>query len=732
MVSIQIPLRGLRATTLGGYLSALGLLRILATQHDTTTRLRWADDLPVLTSACSIDELTTWLISCYKPSPIVSPWNAGAGFAGNGKSVEAERILAQVEDSHDPRLAVLREAIAAGRKVVAEGRARGWAGESLWAKQHKQSVISLCRNSFPDEALPWIDVAAVLSGPEVHFNPVAGTGGNFGRQELSATFLQHLALVLGPKADHSHAAAWARAALTGAEDIPYKRGAVGQFDPGRAGGVLASIWGEPDKQGFVNPWRTILTCEGLLLFASAAVRRNAAEPGAAWPFSVHATPIGHPTASAGETAKGEIWAPLWERPANLAELEQLFGEGRARWAGAQAKDGLLFALAISALGVDRNLAAFRRFVIVERLGQNPIAIRATDVPVALRGEHSLLAEPYVWLTRLRRKDKIPAGVAALLRQCDQALFAAITGSDTTAMARFVISFGHLHEAVARSGRLREDIAPYQPRQARIWNPPPDTASQLELQLASALASLAETRTERAMPALRPLLTRVTRSRDRLVWADSPATGTELLGSTLAQALAQAHRLRLQILEASPGDTELPAAEFPVGQTVALPVLESFVDGECDDEVTADYLRGLMTLGWTTSQPAPAHHGRALNPVLSVLLPFFATDPFRLVSTWGPDPVAFTATLRPRPDWIARLIAAGPAGVLDDALLRLQLAGCRPLVGSPPDRAGAVAAHHTDGTRLAAALLMRVQTRDRAKALSAATASRPDKESPVTT
>ncbi|GGX97878.1 hypothetical protein GCM10010515_75270 [Streptomyces fructofermentans] len=732
MVSIEIPLRGLRATTLGGYLSALGLLRILATQHDTTTRLRWADDLPVLTSACSIDELTAWLVSSYRPSPIVSPWNAGAGFAGNGKSVEAERALAQVEDSQDPRLAVLREAIAAGRKVVAEGRARGWAGESLWVKQHKQSVISLCRNAFPDEALPWIDVAAVLSGPEVHFNPVAGTGGNFGRQELSATYLQHLALVLGSEADHSHAAAWVRAALTGAEDVPYRRGAVGQFDPGRAGGVLASIWGEPDKQGFVNPWRTILTCEGLLLFASAAVRRNAAEPGAAWPFSVHATPIGHPTASAGETAKGEIWAPLWERPANLAELEQLFGEGRARWAGAQAKNGLLFALAISALGVDRNLAAFRRFVIVERLGQNPIAIRATDVPVALRNEHALLAEPYVWLARLRRKDKIPAGVATLLRQCDQALFAAITGSDTTAMARFVISFGRLHEAVARSGRLRQDIAPYQPRQSRIWDPSPGIAGQLELQLASALASLAETRPERAMPALRPLLTRVARSRARLVWADSPATGSELLGSTLAQALAQAHRLHLEILKGTPGDTEAPAAEFPVGQTVALPVLESFVAGECDDEVTADYLRGLMALGWTTSQPAPAHHGRALNPVLSVLLPFFAAEPFRLVSTWGPDPVAFTATLRPRPDWIARLIAAGPAGVLDDALLRLQLAGCRPMVGRPPDRAGALAAHHTGGTRLAAALLMRVRTRDRIQALSAATATRPDKASPVTT
>jgi CRISPR-associated protein Csx17 len=247
-------------------------------------------------------------------------------------------------------------------------------------------------------------------------------------------------------------------------------------------------------------------------------------------------------------------------------------------------------------------------------------------------------------------------------------------------------------------------------------------------MASALASLAETRTERAIPALRPLLTRVTRSRDRLVWADSPATGTELLGSTLAQALAQAHRLHQQTLKAAPGGTEPPAAEFPVGQTVTLPVLKSFLDGECDDEVTANYLRGLMTLGWTISQPAPAHHGRVLDPVLSVLLPFFATDPLRLVSTWGPDSVAFTTTLRPRPDWIARLSAAGPAGVLDDALLRLQLAGCRPMVGRPHDHTDALATHHADGTRLAAALLMRVRTHDRTKALGAVTATRPDNAS----
>jgi CRISPR-associated protein Csx17 len=727
VVSTEVSLRGLRAATLGSYLSALGLLRVLAAQRDREVRLRWAGDLPVLVGADDVDGLAEWLVDAYRPSPLVSPWNAGSGFAGNGKSVEAEKALAKFEHSDDLRLTPLREAIAAGRVVVATGRERGWAGESMWAKEHKQAVISLCRGSFPDEALPWIDVAAVLSGPEVSYNPLAGTGGNFGRQELSATYLQHLALVIGPDADRDHAIGWARAALTGAEDVPYKRAAVGQFDPGRAGGVLASIWGEPDKHGFANPWRTVLTCEGLLLFASAAVRRNAASAGAAWPFTVHATPIGHATASAGETSKGEVWTPLWEAPAGIAELERLFGEGRAQWAGAQARDGLLFALAIAGLGVDRNLSSFRRFVIVHRLGDNPIAVRANDIPVSPRDEQALLADPYLWLSRLRRKDAVSAGVAALLRQCDQTLFAAVTGNDVLAVARFVAAFGRLHEAVARSGRLRADVAPYRPRQAHTWHPAPALAARPELHLASALASLTDTPGQRTLPALRPLLTRVAYqgrgARARLTWTDGPATGTELLGATLSVALAQAHRLRLQAWAADSRSAVPPPAGFRHGQDVALATIEGFVDGAYDDELLADYLRGLLTLGWTIPHPADRVPGQTLSPALSVLLPFFAETPLHLESTWGPNPPIFTANLRPRPDWISRLIAAGPNEVLDDALLRLQLAGCRPLVGRPPDRAGALATQRTDGTRLAAALLLKVSRRDRIRALSAVTATR---------
>ena len=38
----------------------------------------------------SVNELVDELVERFEPEAIVSPWNAGSGFAGNGKNVTAE------------------------------------------------------------------------------------------------------------------------------------------------------------------------------------------------------------------------------------------------------------------------------------------------------------------------------------------------------------------------------------------------------------------------------------------------------------------------------------------------------------------------------------------------------------------------------------------------------------------------------------------------------------------
>jgi CRISPR-associated protein Csx17 len=175
-----------------------------------------------------VDELLTR----FEPEAIVSPWNAGSGFAGNGKNVTAERALQTIRQSDDHRLARLKEAVHAGDRVVALGRERGWGGkgDDLWDKARKREVLGLCRNEFPDHALPWLDAAVALGqDDDPAYSRLLGTGGNFGRQDLSATYLARLQSVLADRRTRG----WLHSLLSGIESTPYLRDAVGQFDPAR-------------------------------------------------------------------------------------------------------------------------------------------------------------------------------------------------------------------------------------------------------------------------------------------------------------------------------------------------------------------------------------------------------------------------------------------------------------------------------------------------------------------
>ena len=196
----ELTLPGCRTTPLGGYLTALGLLRAATRLLDRELAGHWQRQRFVLTSRfATVDELVDALVERFEPEAIVSPWNAGSGFAGNGKNVTAERALQSVRRSDDPRLARLREAIAAGDRVVALGRKRGWGGkgDDLWDKARKPDVLGLCRNEFPDHALPWLDAAVALGqDDDPAYSRLLGTGGNFGRQDLSATYLARLHSVL--------------------------------------------------------------------------------------------------------------------------------------------------------------------------------------------------------------------------------------------------------------------------------------------------------------------------------------------------------------------------------------------------------------------------------------------------------------------------------------------------------------------------------------------------------
>lgn len=720
----DLVLDGCSSSPLGGYLSSLGLLRATTRLLDNQALGYWRRQRFVLRSRFpDVNSLVDELHERFVPEGIVSPWNNGSGFAVNNANRAAAESLAWVREASDSRLSVLRSAVQAGDRVVAEGTRRGWGGTggALWDDKRKRDVLSLCRTEFPDSALPWLDsVVALGQDADPTFSRLLGTGGNFGRQDLSNTYRARVRAVLTDK----HGRDWLKSALSGAESVPYLRDAVGQFDPGRAGGIQSSPWEKADDKGFVNPWRFLLTVEGALLFATAVVRRHGAEHAdAALPFQVRGSTSGHDTAAADEPILAELWAPEWSTPTRLPEIAHLLAEGRAQWRARPARSGLDFARAVANLGVDRGIDGFQRTVFVDRHGQSPLAVPAGRIAVAERAGVALLGALDPWLERLRR-IRLPASVATQLRGLDQALFMHARSGAAADLVTVFAALGRCHGAVARSSATREGVHPLVLPAGRelLAHLRPAAAGDHAVRIALALATGRDTTTASGSPhaptlrGLRPLLTPVREdARSMPQWSEAPAPTS--LASGLAAALAEAARRRCftdaatEVAVGKP-DQEVVAAvvgariAFSRGVVVRPPDIGHFVEGHADDTRIAEVLAGLLTVDWSNCEDrCLGDTAKAIDPALDLILSFAADDVIILPTD---DGGTRRIVLRPGTGWPALLAAGRVAEVLTDAARRLRISGLKHVV--EPRTAA------PDGRRLASALLLRVGSADTLAAL----------------
>ncbi|SNR88062.1 CRISPR-associated protein Csx17 [Haloechinothrix alba] len=565
----------------------------------------------------------------------------------------------------------------------------------------------LCRNEFPDEALAWLDAATVLAGEDdVAFSRLLGTGGNFGRQELAVTYISRVQSAFTDPRSRQ----WLHALLAGEENVSYLRSPVGQFDPGRAGGIQSSPLEKADDTGFANPWSFLFTLEGALLFAAAVVRRHGAEYSeAAVPFQVRGATGGHATAAPDESVLGELWTPEWTAPARLEEIVQLLGEGRAEWNNHPARSGLDFARAVASLGVDRGIAAFERYVFVDRLGQNPLAIPADRMPVRRRESVLLLADLDGWLDRIPRGSS--ANVAARVRGVEQALFTHASSGETADFVEVLAALGRAHEAVATSGAARRVVPPLVlPSGTAIADELESVLGEdPELRVALALATAHDDppEGERHRPTLhglRPLLSPVTSEQHRPAWSKRPAASSLAAGPYQALAMA-ARRRAMPRSDDDQNDDVQPAVRgariaFRHGRRLRTGDVRDLIDGMLDERRVADLLAGLLTIDWRGAGRGSLSGKSASDVALDLLLPFSSTEPVKVAVA---DGSCVPKLFRPGHQWPALLAAGRADEVLDDAARRLRISGI-PHVIRPHH-------HSSNGERLAAALLTRVREPD---------------------
>lgn len=673
----EIVLEGCTPTPLVNYLKGLGVLRLLASARSETT-VSWRDDCMILSSDWSGDEAESFFLRLYKPTPILAPWNGGSGFYNKDNKAALIAIL----NSSTPRLELYRECIRLSEEALSSNDR-----DASPKDTEKLALLARLRGSLPDAALDWFDAAVLLAGSAVQYPPLLGTGGNDGRLDFTNNFMQRLTDVLSMHDEDppTESRDWLKMALFGVTAPGLVKKAIGQFHPGQVGGPNSTTGFEADSA--VNPWDYILMIEGALPFAAAAVRRNAGDPDGilSYPFTVRSVGAGAGNLGEGDanSARGELWMPLWKRPASYPEVKSLLSEGRVALGRKPVRDALDFVRAVHRFGSYRGIDRFQRYGLLMRSGKAYLATPLARVNVSRSPRAQWIDEldegGSNWLARFRRfaqGDVVAKRFLGLRRQLEDAIFE-LAGSDgePSNVQSLIALLGRIEAALAVSRRAQEIVPPI-PVLSENWVRAADDGTPA-FRIACALAGLRGSR-EFALPLrahvfpLHPRLNEwmTPEARGKLVGNAEASIRLHLNSKAdLISNLVEVLRLRLRAAERIDASDKLLRSSFHVDSDD----LVAFLNNDHMDRRIADLLPGLSLC--RIPQEGERSAGEAVVPAAFAILKLCVTPSsvlrdLALLSRDQHVPVV--------PEIVAHLASGNAQQAVRIAWRRLRTSGLSPL------------------------------------------------------
>lgn len=699
------PLPGCTPTPLAAYLKALAVLRLVAEAGtdgggDLDATGFWREDVFVLRTKLTKEELRAFFLERYQPTPLIAPWGARSGFFAGSSEKTAREALSAISNSDSDRLEPYRSTINAVRDLLSS---HGF--DEKASDEKKIELMNLCRAELPDHILPWLDACYVLTFEGRKFPPLLGTGGNEGSGSYVSGFAQQVVACI-VRRGHDHAL---ESALFGiAASDAHSDQTPGHFSPQGSGGANASTGFEGGVQ--LNAWDYLLCLEGTLFFASASTRKYEFDaPQINFPFVVSPTAAGHGSYVIAEErpkqAKRqvmEIWLPLWERPVGLDELKTMFSEGRATLGARTIANGLDFARALAGFGIDRGLASFQRFAFLMRNGQSFFATALDRYRVKRNPDADLIAEleHRNWLgsvQRYARDENAPNAFRAAAHQLDTALFALTQQASRTALQTVLRRVGGIEAALNVSPKSQESVRAPAPRLSLRWAIKADDQSA-EFRIAAAFAGLClrDEQGRRVLYARRHLAA-VSESRNRegdREWEPASRLAVWRSGSLTGNIAALLHRRRLEAIALGAEGDVLASQIGATRNDVA-----AFLDSATDDARIGELLGGLACVDWSGAEPPRANiradEETVLPPAFALLKVLFTPESLLRSLKWLPP----ESTLRLPADIPARLAANDAQAAVRIAWQRLRALGVKLPGRNPPQVAGV----DGTGTRWLAAL-----------------------------
>lgn len=637
----EIFLHGCTPEPLMNYLKALGVLRLVSEQADKRARGFWRNGVFVIHGTLKKQALLEFFLQHYQPTPILSPWNGDAGFLSD--SGTAYSTVQKLKADTAPRLERIRAGIstiesmpivqdfglARQRRKEMENnlnvkygtKADKWkkratnqekerhAELAKHEKKLKESVVSQLRGDFPDISLPWLDACLVLQNEGFSTSPLMGSGGVDGRMEFSANFLANVLAIL----ENATSTLWLKTSLFQSPSQIMET-SIGQFAPGRIGGPNATQGMEGTS--LLNPWDYVLMLEGSVLFAGAISRKWGVtrQAKAGFPFTVMSVATGDPSLARKESkeSRGELWLPLWYRPACISEIKHFLAEGRAEWGGRQSDTAVDFARAATSLGVERGISSFCRQGFLKRNGLAFIAAPLGRVDVKVRAQVDLLKEIDPWLNRFRgackigQKGEAPARLTGALRHIESTIFNYCRYGGNRHFHALLTALGGAERELMRGNTWADkNRVPPLVGLSGEWITAADDGSP-EFELALALAGIYDAHFK--LGSIRTNLEPVNVARRKWAEKDRAAVWNAAdLSTNLANVLAR------RIMDGNrEGCDRLPLASR---QTATLDTMSAFLAKGTDDRLVEELLWGLMLIDAQGQRQPPRSRRRVDSPPL---------------------------------------------------------------------------------------------------------------------
>ena len=530
----SLTLDGCSPTPLASYLKALGILRLISSDAnhvsgraaDPKARGWWENEGFHLRTTLNRDALCQFFLDDYAPSPVIGAWNGRAGFLEGDAGAESSRKGAEltnaIQQSEASRFDKLRRTVESLRSNAAlgdydrsrakeknlsrdlkvlKGDERAQAEEKLkrakkQSAEFKSLLLPTLRATTDTDHLAYIDACYILATDETAA-PLLGSGGNDGSRDFGVNFAERLKELFkfDDGTPRNGAAAQFEAALFAIGQRLASSGSMGQFSPGQGGANATTGY-----EGYspLNVWDVVLAMEGTMVFAGALTRRWGASGSAraAFPFTFESVGAGAGSLSSADPnrPRGEIWTPLWRKPATYSEIAAVFAEGRLTLGRRAARTGLDAARSVARIGQSRGISGFERYSLIQPDSKMPYQatpLGRFNTPARPRPDLIEDLEAGNWLENARRLaggKSAPAHARSAMRRLEDALFQmpdANRAADGTCNA--LMALGEFIDWLANNPKARESLRP-PPALSAAWIRAADDESP-EFRIAAALAGL---------------------------------------------------------------------------------------------------------------------------------------------------------------------------------------------------------------------------------------------------